>query len=62
MQDTAYSVPPQSNTAPLPSVLSEGPEVIDPSMFRFIGGGLPKDGGWALVAATPSVVAQESLL
>ena len=58
MQRTPNAVKTQTTQPDQPAVPSAGPQVIDPSMFKFIGGGLPKDGGWSVCA--PAIAAAVS--
>ena len=52
MQRTPNAVKTQAPPPDQPAVPPVGPQVIDPSLYKFIAGGLPREGGWA-VATTP---------
>jgi hypothetical protein len=47
MQRTTNAVQTSTPRPQQSAVPPAGPQPIDPSMFKFIAGGLPRDGGWA---------------
>jgi hypothetical protein len=60
MQRTPNAAETQNTLPKQQAVPPVGPQVIDPSMFKFVSGGLPRDGGWAIVAAEPATAAASS--
>lgn len=54
MQRTTHAVPTSTNPPSQPAAPAPGPQLIDPSMFKFIGGGLPRVGGWSADTTAPS--------
>lgn len=54
MQRTPNLSETQDTPSTQQAVLPVGPQVLDPSMFKFVSGGLPRDGGWAIVATEPA--------